>query len=239
MTETLTIDGRYHGFDGVGHGGYVGGFVSRGMIAAEVTFRAPPPLDRALRREMRGDESFAFMDGETVVVEVRPARFENELDLELPPAPAWAAAKDAAGRCPTHGDHPCPSCFACGPERAEGEGLKLTPGPLADGRLMAAPWVPHTGLAAADGTVGTEFVWAALDCPGWFALCGETLKLMVTGRMTVRIFRPVAAGARHVIASWPIARKGRKQFSGSALFTEAGEVCAAAHATWFEPAKEA
>jgi hypothetical protein len=35
--------------------------------------------------------------------------------------------------------------------------------------------------------------------------------------------------------AWPIGRDGRKLFAGTALFSEAGELCAAATSVWIVP----
>ena len=36
--------------------------------------------------------------------------------------------------------------------------------------MLAAPWVPHASLDDGTGRVATEFLWAALDCAGAFAV---------------------------------------------------------------------
>ncbi len=70
--------------------------------------------------------------------------------------------------------HPFPGCFACGTDRAEGDGLRIFPGPV-PGRAdtVASLWVPHTSLAVRGDVVdrgvervGVPTTWAALDCVG-------------------------------------------------------------------------
>ena len=39
----------------------------------------------------------------------------------------------------------------CGPDRAEGDGLRVFPGPVAGRGLWAAPWTPDPSVAGADG----------------------------------------------------------------------------------------
>ena len=69
---------------------------------------------------------------------------------------SWADA--VAAQAPDL-DSPFPNCFVCGHARSE-DGLHIHAGPV-DGRdVHAAPWT------VAPETVGPEFVWAALDCPG-------------------------------------------------------------------------
>jgi len=62
-----------------------------------------------------------------------------------------------------------------------------------DGRqLVASPWTPSSWTADADGRVLPELVWAALDCPTYFALYmdGE-LPMSVLARLAGRIEAPV------------------------------------------------
>ena len=54
-----------------------------------------------------------------------------------------------------------------------------------------------------------EFVWAALDCPTYFAchLEGElTLSMLV--RQRAEMLGPVSAGEEHVVMAWPIEQEG-------------------------------
>ncbi|HVH51472.1 MAG TPA: hypothetical protein VM690_04955, partial [Gaiellaceae bacterium] len=97
------------------------------------------------------------LDGDRVIAEARP----HELDLELPEPLSYAEAVRLVEAQPDDPDHPFPGCFACGPERDEGDGLRLRPAPVGDGRVVA-PWKPF----AAD----RELVWAVLDCPGAYAV---------------------------------------------------------------------
>src|SRR5690348_780522 len=57
--------------------------------------------------------------------------------------------------------HPFPGCFTCGTEREPGDGLRLAPGLVGDGRT-ACVWLPDPSLASGPdpGMGGTEFVWA-------------------------------------------------------------------------------
>jgi hypothetical protein len=52
------------------------------------------------------------------------------------------------------------------------------------------------------------------------------------GRLTARIVKPVLAGKRYSVVGWRRSTEGRKMHSGSAIFDSAGDVCAAAQATW-------
>ena len=117
--------------------------------------------------------------------------------------------------------HAFPTCFVCGPVRAPGDGLRIFPGGSADDRLVGAPWVPDRSLTGADGRIGPEVLWSALDCPGYFAVAvpGERA---VLGRMTAEVDPTIAPGERCVVVGWPIARSGRKLEAGTALYDESG-----------------
>jgi hypothetical protein len=80
-----------------------------------------------------------------------------------------------------------------------------------------------------------EFVWAAIDCPGAYAVGAEGRGDIVLGRMTARVDRVPDAGEQCVVASWPLAEDGRKLYAGTALFAADGELLAIARQTWIVP----
>ena len=125
---------------------------------AEVTLRLPPPLDRPLAVEAR-DGGVVLLDGDAVVAEARPAA----IDVEPPVRPTFAEAEAAAARHVRMPDERFGECFTCG-VRVEADGLCIYAGPLEDGVVHAAPWTP--------AEVAPEIVWAAIDCPGAFAVGG-------------------------------------------------------------------
>jgi hypothetical protein len=83
--------------------------------------------------------------------------------------------------------------------------------------------------------VRREFVWAALDCPGAFAVGypdrGETL----LGRLAVHIEALPQEAEQCIVAGWPLGEDGRKLYAGTALFRASGEVLAWGRATWIVP----
>jgi hypothetical protein len=222
----LVIDERFHGPSGSGNGGYVCGRVAAYVDGlAEVTLRLPPPLGRPLRVSRTGTDVHV-LDGQALVAEAAPASVE----LTPPPPVDLAAATDAARRYLGLSAHPFPTCFVCGPYRADG--LRLTPG-LVDGRdLVAAPWTPGADLGDAAGVVRDEFVWSALDCPGAWAFDVGPGRPMMLGRLAARLDTPLRTGQPYVVVGWPIAVDGRKLYSGTAVYDDAGAVCAVARATW-------
>ena len=197
---------------------------------AEVTLRLPPPLDRALSVDRDGT-AVVVRDGDRVVAEASP----GVVDVDVPPPVDFEEAVAASAGYPfADAGHPFPTCFVCGPGRPERDGLGLFPGAVPGRQVAAAPWVPDTSLADADGVLPGEFAWAALDCPSWFgAYCFDpTLGTAVLGRMAARVVAPPRAGEQYVVGAWLRERDGRKVHTASALWDESGSVVAVARATW-------
>jgi hypothetical protein len=236
LSQAIVIERRFRGPPTSGNGGYTCGVLSSFVNEpAQVTLRRPPPLDRPLSVVRRGRRAELF-DGNRLVAEAERV----ELDpLELPRPPTLAEAERAAAAYAGFREHTFPTCFVCGPEREDGDGLRIFAGPL-EGRspLVAAPWTPAPGLGRPDGRVRREFVWAALDCPGAFAVGypgrGETL----LGRLALQLESLPQVGERCIVVGWPLGEDGRKVHAATALFRETGEVLAWARATWIVPAQE-
>lgn len=238
MTAELRIDRRFCGPPDSGNGGYTCGLVAATMPGpAEVTLRRPPPLDTPLRVERTG-EGVRVLDGDVLVVEGVAA--SADLGVDVPDAVGVDDAARAAARSPLHEhpeEHPFPTCFVCGPQRAREDGLHILVGPVAGRDVAADAWTPAADLAGADGVVRPEFVWAALDCSGGVASwLVEPLEgnPYVLGRLAVRIPGVVRAGEPHAVVGWRIGVDGRKQTAGSAIFTAAGDLAGVARATWIQ-----
>ena len=228
MTEQVVISRRFRGPPESGNGGYTCGVVAALVGGpAEVTLRRPPPLDRPLDVHRLDGGSVAVLDGDTLVAEGAPASVEIEVPEPVTFEEAVTAAKSYLG----FRHHPFPTCFVCGPKRAEGDGLRIFPGWVADRNIVAAPWTPDASVADEDGQVRPEIVWAALDCPSGFAvITPETVAVL--GRLAVKLVAPVQPGKRCVAIGWPLGEEGRKMYSGTALFGEGGDLRAFARATW-------
>jgi hypothetical protein len=211
LPETITIAARFCGPPESGNGGYTCGLLAAGLHGpVEVTLRRPPPLDHPLA-VLGSPDGLVLADGMTPIAEARRTRFE----LEPPPCPGLGAAAEASLRYPGFEEHAFPTCFVCGPGRAAGDGLRMFAGEVA-GRLRS------------------EFAWAALDCPWAWAWLAELTNPLVLGRLTVVIDAPVLAERQHIVGGWRLGREGRKYFSGTAIWTADGTICARAHATWIE-----
>lgn len=223
----LVIDRRFCGPPDSGNGGYSAGRLAAVLEGpAEVRLRRPPPLERELTVIPDGNAA-VLLDGDDEVARARPA----ELALDMPAPPTLEQVRAVEGQCKAFENHPFPGCFVCGPDR-HSDGLCIFPGPVED--QVAAVWTPTAELTGADGCVRPEFVWAALDCPGSFALTPEPGKWMVLGSFTVVIDERPPAGEPLVVTGRDLGRDGRKLFAGTALFNEAGRCLARAKAIWVE-----
>ncbi len=226
---TLVIAPRFRGPPDSGNGGYVCGIIAAAIGSPVcVRLKHPPPLDTPMTLERDEDgHLWRLLNGDTVVAEARP----DHCDIDVPRPPDRAEAESASLRYMGFIEHPFPGCFVCGPRRPADDGLRIFTGPLTDGTLVAAPWVPDASLAGPDGLVRPEFLWAALDCPGYFAtpLAGKRALL---GELSVRIERPLRPGAACVVTGWKRHAEGRKHFVGTAVFGPDGVLAARAAATW-------
>lgn len=221
----IFIPRRFRGPAESGNGGYVCGLLAAFVEAdaVEVTLRQPPPLDRPLVVAVEPGRA-RLLDGEFLVAEAVTA----DLALEAPAAISWDDALAASADYVGFDEHAFPECFVCGPAREAGDGLRIFAGPVvgAEG-VVAAPWIASE--------VSPEIVWAAIDCPGAFAVGVSARGETVLGRMTARIFRLPGEGERCVSIGWTVGEDGRKLYAGTALLSEAGDVLALARQTWIVP----
>lgn len=220
----LVIDRHFRGPTESANGGYTSGILASLLHgSAEVTLRLPPPLERPLQVEWDDDRRrIRLLDGDALVAEAAAA--EVELDLPDPVSFEEAAAAALPG-----GDRTSefPECFVCG--WARDDGLGIYAGPVSGRDVAAAAWTPRPEHVA------PEFVWAALDCPGAYAVHGGERGLPVLGRLAARVERLPRAGEPCVVMAWPLGADGRKLYAGTALLGEEGRLLGAARATWIAP----
>jgi hypothetical protein len=221
----MRIPPHWNGPPGSANGGYTCGVVAALLDtpSAEVSLRAPPPLDTDLEVQ-RNDDAIRVLDGQTLVAEGRtapPQALEPPRQVSLEEADQ--ASRDGLERWAAH--HPFPTCVVCGPDRDDGMGIY--PGALDEhGTLWAARW---------DGVAEAQQVWAALDCPSSAPVAsfaaGETV---VLARLRASVQRLPADGEELVALSWPLREEGRKREAASALVTGGGELVASAQALWIQ-----
>lgn len=209
----MEIAKRFNGPPDSANGGYTCGLVAAAYGLNEVTLRKPPPLDTPLRVDEDG-----VYDGDALVAQATQA----DVSVEPPPFPGYDTARAAEERYQGLRHHPFPTCYVCGPNRDDGLGLR--PGPTYDG-IVATTWTPQE--------TSDEFVWAALDCPGAWALMQTDEAPIVLGRLAVQIDRAPQTGRPHVVTGWRHKpREGRKHYAGTALYDAAGTLLAKGQAVW-------
>lgn len=221
----MIVPGRYNGPPRSANGGYVCGLVA-GLVGgeAEVTLRAPPPLDRELE-VAEADGRVEVHDGRTLVATGERASVE----VEVPAPVSVAEAAEASARYAGFAHHAYPTCFTCGPDRTDGLGIYAGPVAGREG-LVASPWTPPADVAP-------ELVWAALDCPSGWAVDDFQREGVLLGRMAARVDRLPAAGEPHVVLGWRVGEEGRKRYAASALLTADGEALARSRSTWIVPGR--
>ena len=210
----MIIPATFNGPPGTGNGGYCCGVFAASVPAAvaEVTLRMPPPLDVELSAV---DGSVVTAAGD-VIATVRPVPSFPHAGASVPFAAAVEASRSYAG----FADHPFPTCYVCGPERADG--LRIFPGPVSEG--VAAPFV-------APASVDRSTVWAALDCPGGWSVISPG-RPYVLGRMAAVVTALPSPGDECVVVGICGEVEGRKAAVRTALYSPGGELLAHARATW-------
>lgn len=251
---TLTIATRFRGPVRSGNGGYTCGRVAgalldggaAGPIAGRsaagtgrrttdpppvltVTLRRPPPLEAPMTFLPDAEaDGLLLLDGDQTVAVATTGEFAGD------PVPAVSVRDAGAAESSYRGlqNHPFPTCFVCGTARAPGDGLCLSPGLYAPGRT-ACVWTPDPSLAdTRDGqSVGVEFIWSALDCPGGWSSDLDSRPL-VLGRMTATCEGRVRIGRPYVVVGRLVAEQGRKTTTATSLYDEGGRLVARAEHVW-------
>lgn len=232
ISEKLVISPRFCGPPNSGNGGYVCGRLAshvQGPVA--VRLKAPPPLEAELQIEGSPEAGLRLTHGSRVIAEARAA----DVDLTPPRAPSLSDAEKASESYIGFTHHAFPRCFVCGPQRLDGDGLRIFPGWVDSGSMVAAPWIPQASLAKPSHEVPSEFIWAALDCTSGFAVLPVPEgKAIVLGELCARLNDRVAPDQSCVVVGWKIQIDGRKRIAGSAIFSDARRLVAIARATWIE-----
>ena len=241
--STLIVPSRFNGPPASGNGGY-----SCGILAARfdgpcaVSLRRPVPLDRPLDVEPANGLGSGIA-GDAANPEPLRVSADGELIAEAVAAPElapWSGptvdldlARDATSRfvSPASGffDH----CFVCGRERHDG--FCVFPGPAAGEDFVASTWTPPKWSADDDGAALPEFVWAVLDCPGYFALHGHDGRLAFLARQQSSIIAAPKAGVEYVVVGVALERSGRKGLAATAILDPDGEVLAHSEQVVVEP----
>ena len=229
----ICIPARFNGPPDTGNGGYVAGLIAAHMRqarvsgAVEVSLRAPPPLETPLELVAAG-EGWECRHGDAVIV---TARAVDPLG-QVPAPPPMELAAQGRAHFPPVKDHAFPGCFVCGPARTQ-DGLCIFTGKPHGFDGVTDVWTPGAGYGDAAGIVREEVLWAALDCPGAFAV-GFRERPMVLGRIKGQVARRPETGKPLIVAAWHLYDDGRKHGAASALFTACGELLAQTEQLWIE-----
>lgn len=249
----IVIPARFCGPDRSGNGGWVCGSVAAALVGrlgaapgdtpVTVTLRVPPPLERPLVLRFAGaDGGVDLVDaavsrppsgsarrGDAVLVASAKPTGPMAEPTGLPSVTPQQAVAARDG-FPGLRHHPYERCYACGTDRAPGDGLRLTPAPIAGADpWWAAAWTPTE--------VSGPIVWAALDCPtGWAAGAGG--RYLLLGRMTARVRELPPVGTACVVLARCTGREGRKAYAESFLCMD-GRVVAQAATIWIETQPQA
>jgi hypothetical protein len=243
----LIVPHRFRGPESSGNGGWTAGALAALVdhdVPADhaarwptiaVSLLKPPPLDTPLQVTDDGALTVAALDGDAVA----RAEVVAEAPTAVEPVPA-GEARAAEASYPGLRQHPFPSCFGCGTQREEGDGLRIFPGPVsaAETTTLAATWTPHPSLfedwhAYHDDHQRTSLptTWAALDCIGGWA-ADLTDRMMVLARITARVLTLPLIGEEHVVVGAARGADGRKHRTASTLYDADGRVLALAEHLW-------
>jgi len=233
--QELVISARFRGPATSANGGFAAGCIASFLDGpVKVRLHKPPPLDTplAVRELERGVE---LVDGDDVVLSAASTAALNTTvpDIDLAAARSAVAALDDLNR------HPAPTCFVCGPERPDG--LRIFPGVIAEG-VVATRWTPPRDLTDGDGVLPNPIVWAALDCPGGWALTAssrETDFFPALVEQSVDIVDPIRIDDDLLVVGWRTGAEERRMFANVALIDDEGRVramcqqtCYAMETTW-------
>ena len=238
MTADLIVPARFNGPARSGNGGLRRGLARRAGAARASTRPSRSPCagrHRSTPRCRSARRTAHRLADEAAVAEARV------VDGDLDAGRRGACRRGRARRCcatPGCATTRSPTCFACGPDREEGDGLRIFPGPVgADRGYVASLWVPHAlerrvqrPRRRASSGAAPAITWAALDCVGGWSEDLEG-RPCVLGRMTARVdaLPVVERAARR--GRPPPRHDGRKSFTASTLYDADGRVVATARHT--------
>ena len=225
---TISVPAMFNGPPGSANGGISAGLAASQIDGpAEVSLRAPPPLETPMQ-VIKTDDGYEVRHGEQTVMLVRP----TEALAPPPAAPGFEIAKSGPDHFPPVETHAFPGCYVCGPERTE-DGLCLFTGKPDGYDGVTDVWKPDASLAGKDALIRPEILWAALDCPGAFAI-GFQDNPMVLAKIAAHIHDRPAPGDELIVVGWSLFDDGRKHGAATGLFTRDGRLLAQSEQLWIE-----
>lgn len=228
LGETI-IEKRFNGPPQSGNGGVGAGRLAMFLDGPHtIRISAPIPLETPLNI-MRADDQVFLMKGDDVIMTARPAK----LKLTAPSAPSIESAREANANLVNFGADGETSCFVCGRNRAEGDGMRVWAGEAQGVCGALEAWTLLPSFCDEAGQMRTEFIYGALDCPGGASLPEENRRVLL-GEMTAAIHTRPKAGDELIIHAWHDHSEGRKHFAGTALYSATGQLLAQADTLWIQ-----
>ena len=188
--QPLIIERRFNGPPDSGNGGYVCGLLATAVDReVKVRLRVPPPLETPLTVEPDTAGGWSLRAGATDVATATPARLE--IDVPSPPPyvqSVWASQHYAGFR-----DHVFPGLLRLRTRTAawrRAADLSRACSRRASSRRRGCRRTTSMQATARSRAI---FHWAALDCPGYFAVAGRN-QLMLLGEMHAHVDRRVHVG---------------------------------------------
>ncbi|TNE64618.1 MAG: hypothetical protein EP335_07105 [Alphaproteobacteria bacterium] len=263
MQKTVTIGSRFNGPPKSGNGGYSSGLIASLIDGpAEASLHVPPPLDKPLSLSLEDGVSY-LRDGDRLIGLAKPVTLS--LDVPALPAPLRLGGSPVSeqefepfdncfvcGTARTPGDGLCihsrivetvASGAKCNslkqPEGVE-KGADVANCNSFGNSLVGSIWTPDVSLAGPEGQAGMVdpvYIWAALDCPGYYATVPGRAALL--GRLTAEILAPLPVGEAATVLAWSLGGHGRKHRSGTAIYGADGTLVAKAEGLWItiDPSK--
>lgn len=228
--DSVTIPRHANGPIGSGHGGVSAGvFASAaGLSSAKVRFHASIPLATPLGivPDPRGA---TITCNEETIATVQPLSASLRVGQFGRLRAGDVASAEHRFLDHHEGEHIAPTCFACGNQRTDSNGLNLRPGTVQDTGLSATTWRPQSL-----GDVPDWMIWAALDCPSGFPVLAKLDRDLaaVTGELSVEILHRVPGNGDYQLIGRRTGRDGRKFATEAALIDGFGRALAVATATW-------
>lgn len=192
-----------------------------------MTLHAPVPVETPLLLRKAGRRTHLWAGEELIA----SASSEKGQIGRVDPVDI-AVARTSRERFGGQVGHPFPTCFVCGMDRADGDGLLLTPAPVPGLiRTTACVWRPSPAVTDTRGHVPDEIVWSVLDCPGgWTA--DPVAEPMVLARMSAELYTRPVVGAEYLVVARQNSRSGRTSSNTSTLYDHVGTVLGTATAVW-------
>ncbi|GHA13440.1 hypothetical protein GCM10008090_23970 [Arenicella chitinivorans] len=227
QSQNIVIGRRYNGPPDSANGGYTAGLLARELNGpVQVRLVSPPPLETPLRLEADDLTASLFHDDALIATAA-----VCQLESSTPQCPDKQSILNAKGSYPNSHQHQLASCFVCGPARDPSDGLAIFPVAF-DDYGVGSLWRPNQSVQDEAGQVPTEILWAALDCPGYFAH-RQTERLMLLGSMSAEVFIRPKADQTFTVCGWQTKVDGRKFYSTTAIFDQQGLLCGKSEQIWF------